>query len=308
MKNLKLLFLTLITSIAFTSCTVNNEIIEQNGTQRISLNELISNYDLWYIDYHKTEGNGSVPFLSKAFTVSFVNGTMYANNNIVDIGKTGNGLGVLVGNYNAYNGLLETSHKLDGRYNFEVVQISSNEIRIRDVSQNVSYLLIGYQKNDFDYDKLFYENIEYFLQEYVAWERAEVAGGAKNVFDQERFLKFTAEKNATFYSSEDAFGTNVVNINWNFVGGYTVYNVQGYDNLKGLTLNYDGGDKETFELKVLNDGEIELYHQNSKTTYVFSGKGFVQYLRATKESMKAKSEGRKRIKIKRQTVERKYLK
>ncbi len=68
------------------------------------LEEVVAAYDLWYIDYHKTTGTGDIPFLSKAFTVSFLNGQMYANNNIADIGITGNGLGINVGNYDTFNG------------------------------------------------------------------------------------------------------------------------------------------------------------------------------------------------------------
>ena len=34
-----------------------------------------------------------------AFTLSFLDGVLYANNNLVDIGITGNGFGVPVGNY-----------------------------------------------------------------------------------------------------------------------------------------------------------------------------------------------------------------
>lgn len=310
MKFLKLLFLTVITSVAFTSCTVN-EIVTPPARvdNRISLNELVSSYDLWYIDYHQKTGSSEIPFLSKAFTVSFLGGTMYANNNIVDIGKTGNGLGIAIGNYNAYDMILETGHKLDGRYNFEVKQISDNEIRIYDTSRNVSYLLIGYQRKNFDYDKLFYENIEYFLQEYAAWERLKIVGGNKNVFDQENYLKFIAKNDATFYSSKDPFGINIANIYWGFVGAYTVYDVKGHDKLKGLRLTYRNGESEMFELKVINDETIELYHQSSRTTYVFSGKVFIRYLRPSKKSsVDTVQSNKKRAKITRKQVDRTYLK
>lgn len=306
MKTLKIFFLTIITGALFSSCVVQN-----TDDNFIGLENVISNYDLWYIDYHRTTGNGDVPFLSKAFTVSFINGNMYANNNIVDIGFTGNGLGILVGSYFTDNGTLETDHDLDGYSNFNVVEISNNEIRIDDRSQNVSYYLIGYQRNNFDYDKVFYENIEYFLQEYIAWERTALDAGIENVFDEERFLQFTPENTTTFYSSVDLFGTNVANINWNFSGSYIVYDVAGNSNLKGLTLNYDSGDTETFELSVIDDGSIELYHQTSQTYYTFVGKGFLQYLKgSTTETSKkpVRNSGRKRTKIKRQTIERKNLK
>lgn len=308
MKRIKLLFLFIATSVTLTSCVVQNEIIDDNA---FSLNQFISSYDLWYIDYHRTTGTGDVPFLSKAFTVSFLNGTMYANNNITDIGKTGNGLGIIVGTYRGIGTVLETRHNLDGNYDFNVVQLSNNEIRIDDLSQNVSYYLIGYQRNNFDYDKLFYENIEYFLQEYIAWERIDAKGGTPNAFDDEHFLQFTPENNVTFYSSHDAFGTNIDIIKWDYVGGYEVANISGFENLKLLTLNYDGGDTERFELSVINDETIELFHLSSKTTYTFSGRGFVQYLKGKNNSTSkstVRNNGRKRTKIQRKTVDRKYLK
>ncbi|MBA6156708.1 hypothetical protein H3Z83_09300 [Tenacibaculum sp. S7007] len=302
MKRLKLLFLFVTASLTLTSCVVQNDLIDDNA---FALNEYVSSYDLWYIDYHRTTGSGDVPFLSKAFTVSFLNGTMYANNNIVDIGRTGNGLGIAVGNYNTYGTVLETRHDLDGRYDFDVVQLAGNEIRIDDLSQNVSYYLIGYQRNNFDYDKLFYENIEYFLQEFVAWERTDRVGGITNAFDDEHFLQFTPENDVTFKSSHDPFGTNIDYINWDYIGGYEVANIAGYEDLKRLTLFYDGGDTERFELSVINDETIELFHLSSERTYTFSGRGFVQYLKTKGKSTTkpaVRNSGRKRTKIQRKTV------
>jgi hypothetical protein len=298
----------IIAGTTITSCViVNDEFIDDT----VSLNEFISSYDLWYIDYHKTEGRGDVPFISKAFTVSFLNGRMYANNNIADIGKTGNGLGISVGRYNVFNNILETSHSLDGNYDFEVIQLSENEIKINYLSQNVTYYLVGYQVNNFDYDKLFYENIEYFLQEYIAWERTDTEGGVPNIFDKEHFLQFTPENDVTFYSSHDVFGTNIDNISWDFIGSYEVADVIGHNDLKVLTLNYDSGDTENFDLSVINDETVSLYHWRSKTRYTFSGRGFVQYLKGEKKrGTKAvvRNSGRKRTKIKRQAVQRIVLK
>ncbi|OSY88982.1 hypothetical protein WH52_04785 [Tenacibaculum holothuriorum] len=300
MKRIKLLFAILITSSIFTSCVVDNGPIDDS----IPLNEFISSYDLWYVDIHRTTGNGEIPFLQKAFTISFLNGTMYANNNIVDIGKTGNGLGIVTGNYNGIRDVLEINHRLDGAYDFRVVQLSRDEIRLDDLNSNLSYYLIGYQRNNFDYDKLFYDNIEFFLQEFLAWERTHAEGGTPNPFDDENFLQFTPENNTTFSSSHDPFGTNIDYIKWDFIGSYIVRNVQGVDDLKYLTLNYDNGDTEEFDLTVINDETIRLYHVNSKTTYEYSGRGFIQYLKGDKKSTKpaTRNSNRKRTKITRETV------
>jgi hypothetical protein len=303
MKSVQLLFTLLITGVFLSSCTIENDLYE------ISLEEVVSQYDLWYIDYHKTTGTGDVPFLSKAFTVSFLNGTLYANNNIVDIGISGNGLGIRVGNYNTYNGFLETNHILDGGYDFEVYQTSVNEIQIEDTYNNVTYYLVGYQRNNFDYDKLFYENIEYFLQEYIAWEKISTStSGTVNAFDDEMFLQFTPENNTTFYSSVDPFGTIIETINWDFVGTYQIYDVEKYDDLKVLTLNYDNGDNEEFELSVITDSTIRLYHIQSETTYEFSGRGFIQYLKGGTPKLTVRNSGRKRTKRKRVTKIRRHLK
>ena len=304
MKFLKLLFI--IIGVLLSSCSTVFE--DDFREQEISLEQVVSKYDLWYVDYHRTIGNGDIPFVSRAFTLSFLNGILYANNNIADIGFTGNGFGINVGTYNTFSGVLETIHNLDGSNDFEVTVTSSNEIRLYNYRQNVTYFLIGYQTNTFDYDQLFYENIEYFLQEYDAWEKTLTEGGVVNPFDEENYLGFTSENITTFYSSQDNFGTQVVDINWSYVGGYEVYDVVGFQNLKILTLNYDSGDVEEFELSIVNDGKIRLYNLDSETTYDFEGSGYIQYLKgdAPKKSKKAtvRNSDRKRTKVKRQTKKR----
>ena len=310
MKSIKLLFTIIITGTLLSSCTTIFE--DSNYEYQPTLEEVVSGYDLWYVDYHSTSGSGDIPYVSRAFTLSFINGTLYANNNIVDVGRTGNGLGIDVGSYYTYNGLLETNHDVDEANDFEVTIISNNEIRLYNYRENVSYYLIGYTTNNFDYDKLFYENIEYFLQEYIAWGKVEAIGGYQNTFDDEHYLAFTPENITTFYSSQDEFGTDIDNINWSFVGGYEVYDITGYQDLKILTLNYDGGNIEEFELSVLNDSNIRLYHLNSETTYDFSGRGFVQYLKDEKDVKDARqtvrNNNRKRTKVERKIKIRRNLK
>lgn len=305
MKSLKLLFVTVITGTLLSSCTVYND----NFIEEIppTLEEVISGYDLWYVDYNSTVGNGDIPFVSKAFTLSFLNGTLYANNNITDIGRTGNGFGIDVGIYDTFRGVLEINHDIDGLVNFNVDILSNNEIEIYNSRQNVSYVLVGYQRDEFDYDRLFYENIEYFLQEYSAWKKVATQGGINNFFDEENFLQFTPENLTTFYSSRDNSGTRIASISWDYVGSYEVFDVVGLDDLKILTLNYDGGDNEEFELSVINDGNIELFSTTSNTTYTFSGREFLQYLKSGEKKSKkvVSNEGRKRTKVERRSKERK---
>jgi hypothetical protein len=60
---------------------------------------------------------------------------------------------------------------------------------------------------------------------------------------------------------------------------YGVGDISGNRTLKTLTLDYDYFDNEFFELSVINDQNIQLYHANSGTTYEFTGRGYIQYLR-----------------------------
>jgi len=307
---LKLLFTIIITGTLLSACSTIND--DGFVYFQPTVEEVVSSYDLWYVDYHRTTGSGDVPYVSRAFTLSFLNGILYANNNIVDIGRTGSGLGIDVGTYGTFNGLLATNHDLDGVNDFELTILSDNEIELYNFRQNVSYYLIGYSVNTFDYDKLFYENIEYFLQEYLAWEKVSATGGAPNAFDDENYLEFTPENLTTFRSSQDDFGTQVADLNWNYVGGYEVFDLTGFEDLKILTLNYDSGDIEEFELSVVDDGSVSLYHYNSDTTYDFSGRGFVQYLKGEENVKSAKenvrNNDRKRTKVIRKTKNRRNFK
>ena len=276
MKALKLLSVFFLTVTFLSSCvvTVDDNFIDDS----LTLGQLVTSYDLWYVDFNKTTGNGEVPFLSKAFTVSFDNGRLYANNNLVGIGSVGGGLGLQIGYYDTFNGVLEIDHDLDGFVDLEVSQLSGDEIRLKDTFTNTSYYLIGYNKNNFDYDLVFYDNIEYFLQEYVAWEKTFVSEeGVLNEFDDENFLEFTPGATNTFRSSKDEFGTNIELINWDFVGDYEVFDVEGRDDLKILTLDYDFFDNEEFELSVINDSLVSLFHRASGTTYEFDGRGNIQF-------------------------------
>jgi len=299
MRTLKLLF-----GLAFIGITLNSCIIEtDNYYNGVSLEEVVTNYDIWYVDYNRTTGYGDVPFLSKAFTISFINGRVYANNNIVGIGFTGDGYGIQIGTYNTYNGILEIHHSLDGYYEFDVIADSPQSIRLRDNYNNVTYYLEGYYSRTFDYDQVFYDNIEYFLQEYDVWAKTYTSlEGELNAFDNENFLSFTPENIRTFYSSIDEVGTPISSLLWDYEGSYEVYDVNGYDNLKILTLHYDTGDTEEFELSVIDDSSIELYHNASGTTYEFDGYGFIQY---RKEGVSSIEQGRKRFKVDRKSVDRK---
>ncbi len=308
MRAIKLLLGTLLIGMLFTSCIVDNTIDEP---YYVSLEEVVTANDLWYIDYNNTTGTGDVPFLTKAFTISFINGKVYANNNLVGIGTVGNGYGIQIGYYDTFNDQLEIDHNLDGFYNFDVIQLSVNNIKLRDNYNDVTYNLLGYQKFNFNYDQVFYDNIEYFLQEYTAWENTYTsAAGAVNPFDYENFLQFTPENLTTFYSSKDNVGTPIANIYWDYVGDYAVVNVQGNDNLKILTLDYDISDNEKFELTVLNDEKISLYHIASGTTYEFTGRGYIQYLKPSSSLAKSTTsdEGRARTKVFRETEIRRNLK
>lgn len=308
MKTLKSTLIALILSITFTSCVVvdENPAHFDNGTNSgISLDQLLQSKDLWYINSNQTYGTGDVRFLSLAFTLSFRNGNIYANNNLVGIGSVGNGIGDQIGYYNTNGTVLEIDHDLDGAIDLEVIQTSNNRIKLRSLNQNVTYQLTGYNLNEFNFDAVFYDNIEFFLQEYTAWEKTATIDGAENDFDNENFLAFIPENRNSFLSSQDPVGTNVAGIIWDFSGGYEIFDVQGYDNLKIIELHYDDYGTEEFELTVLNDGKIELYHNASDTTYIFEGLDQIIYKKINPSKNGMNKEPRKRFKVLRKTKVRK---
>ncbi|WP_430428995.1 nicotinic acid mononucleotide adenyltransferase [Maribacter litoralis] len=279
MKTIKLLTGYFLLATLLVSCyaevIIEDDFIEESA---FNTDQVLQSYDLWYVDINATRGNGEVPFLQRAFTVSFDRGVLYANNNIVGIGKTGGGYGIDVGTYGTLRGTVDIDHDIDGSWFLEVYAVNNNTIELYDASTDTSYYLKGYRINNFDYDMVFYDNINYFLQEYDAWEKIYTSNaGAINDFDNENYLQFLSNY---FRSSLDAPNTNVSNLRWDFEGDYQVYNVQGDNSLKTLTLDYDFFGNDYFELYVINDSTIELYHPDSGTTYEFKGRGYIEYLKS----------------------------
>jgi len=267
---------TLLTS-CYTEVIVEDEFIEDSA---FNTDLVLQSYDLWYVDIHQTRGNGEVPFLQRAFTISFIDGVVHANNNLVGIGKTGNGVGIDVGYYATTRAAVEIDHDVDGLWLLEIFVINGNTLELFDGRSNTSYILRGYQRNDFDYDFVFYDNINYFLQEYDAWEKIYVSEeGALNDFDDENFLQFQPD---FFRSSIDATGTALGALQWDFEGNYQVYDTENDEMLKTLTLAYDFMGNDYFELYVIDDSTIELYHPSSGTLYEFRGRGYREYLKSGK--------------------------
>ena len=279
MKALKLLFGFALAAALFTSCSKGTPYEDPP----LSIQQLLGSYDLWYVDINQTKGYGETPFLQIAFTLSFNNGVLYANNNLVGFGPNGqgNGLGIDVGEYDAYDMILDVYHDIDGFQTFDVYQVDFDTIELYNPNTDTSYFLHGYQKSTFDYDVVFYDNIHYFLQEYTAWEKSFTSHkGALNEFDNEHYLQFLSGGNdSEFRSSKDINIPNPNDIYWDYTGVYGVGNVNGNAHLKTLTLDYDYFDNEFFELSVINDQVIKLYHANSGTTYEFIGRGYIQYMK-----------------------------
>ncbi len=294
MKTTKLLLGLVLATTLFTSCIVDvihDDVVYVDNTPTISLNQLLGSYELWYVDINQTVGYGETPFLQMAFTMSFRNGNVYANNNLVGIGSQGSGFGISVGYYDAYDMILDIYHDIDGYTTFDVYQIDNNTIELYNPYTDTSYFLNGYQRSNFDYDYVFYDNIHYFLQEYEAWEKTYTSEyGALNEFDNENYLQFlSGGDDSTFRSSQDFDISNVNNIYWDYIGYYGVGDVSGNMYLKTLTLDYDYFDNEFFELYVINDQVIELYHAASGTVYEFTGRGYIQYMKLGTEIDKSKS-------------------
>ncbi len=272
-------------SMFLTSCVaevvIEDDVFIEEPT--ISLNSLLHSYEIWYVDIERTRGNGEVPFLQKAFTVSFRNGTFYANNNLVGIGDNGGGFGLDVGFYDVFRTSVDISHDIDGTYNLSISQISSNEIEVYDSVTNTSYYLVGYQRSNFDYDLVFYDNIHYFLQEYETWEKIFTSEfGALNEFDNENYMKFLYYGSGdNFKSSQDQNGTPIDALFYDYVGHYEVNDIANDFYRKILTLDYSYLGNEYFELSVINDSTIELYHPTSGTVYRFKGRGHLLFKNTT---------------------------
>ena len=274
---------TMLLATLLTSCYAD-VLIEDGYIEESAFNtdQVLQRYDIWYVNINATRGNGEVPFLQRAFTLSFDRGVVYANNNIVGIGKTGGGYGIDVGTYGTLRGMVDIQHDVDGRWALEVFAVDGNTIELYDASTDTSYFLDGYQTNNFDYDFVFYDNINYLIQEYDAWEKVYTSEiGVLNDFDDENYLQFLPN---FFRSSIDVQNTHPSSLQWDYEGTYQVYDVQGDASLKTLTLDYDFFGNDYFELYVINDSTIELYHPESGTTYEFKGRGYQQYLKSGKGS------------------------
>jgi len=282
MKKLIYILSAILLVSGLSSCTIEERVNDYQDNQ--NLTQLLQSFDLWYVDIDQTSGTGDVPFVSRAFTMSFMyNGNIFANNNIVGIGRTGNGYGINIGEYQTFNydGIVEINHPIDGVVPFEVRQISMNEIELYNRSQNVRYTLVGYQKSHFDYDRLFYENISYFLQEFEAWTKVyEDLPQPSALFSAEHHLAFyVANHSNTFQSSESDPSTPVPSIIWDYTGNYNVYNTST-ENVKDIVLKYYiDNSEEAFELEIINDQKIRLININTNNLYEFEGRNYIEYMR-----------------------------
>lgn len=290
MKAIQLLGGLAIFLSVFTSCVSDVYYEDEIVEPAIPLSVVLGDYELWYVDINQTQGNANIPFMEKAFTLSFLNGEVWANNNLAGIGDSGNGYGIDVGYYDIFDYDLDISHDIDGFYSFEVIPINRSTIELYHRPSQTSFFLKGYQRSTFDYDRIFYDNIHFFLQEYAAWEKIYTsASGVSNEFDAENFLSFyPATGGGNFQSSQDVRGTSVSNLYWDYTGIYDVQNVAGNALLKTLTLDYDYFENEFFELSIIDDSTIALYHPASGTEYRFRGKGYITY--------KTAEEGKSRLK------------
>ena len=286
----KLLFGILIIGTLVSSCYTEVFIEDDFVETGVSIDAAIHAYDLWYVDINETRGNGEVPFLQRAFTITFDNGSIYANNNIVGIGKTGGGYGIEIGYFDIINGGIRVRHTVDGNWPLEVFVVNAKSIELYDATSDTSYFLRGYSQRTFDYDTVFYDNMKYFLQEYDAWEKTYTSQeGALNDFDAENYVQFfSSPSRDIFKSSIDENGTYISNLVWDYEGDYQVYDIENDFTLKTLTLDYGYLGDDYFELYVINDSTIELYHPTSGTVYEFRGKGYIQYLKSGKSTSEKK--------------------
>ena len=266
-------------ALAMTISICDAELIISDGFTEPTTSEVLVSHDLWYVDLNSSQGNLDIPFMTRAFTLTFDYGTLYANNNLVGIGSAGSGTGIDVGKYDTFSNLLTIDHDIDGAHEFEVLVRNFNRIELRDTFNGTRYFLDGYSIAGFDYDQLFYNNVQYFLQEYGAWEKTFTSNeGAINEFDAENYLRFIPGVDTdVFESSKDRNGSNVGELFWDYAGAYLVEDVSAGSLNKHLTLDYDFLGNDFFDLYIIDDRTIELLHESSGTTYEFTGRNFIQY-------------------------------
>ena len=279
---MKRITIFLLVLIGFASCNRTYRESNLQAARQIDLTDLVQSYELWFIDIERTEGPGNISFMSKAFTISFMpNYEVYANNNIVGLGINGNGYGINTGTYQIFDSgqTISINDDLDGIYDFEVVQISQNEIKLISRSENVSYYLTGYEKVEFDFDALFYDNITYFLQEYEAWIKTfDDIVSPSEPFVNENHLTFYVEGNDNiFESSESPVNIPIGQIFWDYTGTYEVLHTR-QNNRKELFLYYDmDNSQEKFLLTIIDDQHIRLQNTVTDNIYEFEGHGYIQY-------------------------------
>ncbi len=283
MKKIYYILSFILLTASLSSCRwEQREDAQENAVVQMPLSDLLCSYDLWYVDIDQTQGTGNITFVSRAFTMSFMSdGQVFANNNIVGLGQTGNGFGINTGVYDVYNrsGILSIHDDVFGSADFEVTQLSLNEISLYNRAQNVTYFLVGYQKYNFDYDRLFYENITYYLQEYEAWTKT----GENIVTPQAPFIE---ENHLTFYVDNDTnvFDSSVspsnipiLDIYWDYSGDYDVQNTS-VENVKDLLLTYYGNNgSENFDLDVVDDETIILTNIQTGNSFTYKGRNYIQY-------------------------------
>jgi len=288
MKKIYLLFATTLL-LLLSSCSVNDDYTNiPPPINEPDYSYILQNFDLWEVDHSLTTGpsNSSVPFIDRAITLSFFDRILYANNNFSGFGITGNGFGIPVASYVLGYNTISINHDVYGRFTLELIFLGQNKILLYDRNQGVSYTLFGYNKSNYDYDYVFFNNIEFFLQEFNAWRKISTTGGSANLFDDENFLGFDTS-GSVFHSSIDNVNTPIDFLQWNFSGIYSISNTVN-PKRKVLSLDY-GNSIERFELIHVNDNTIDLYHYASSTTYTFQGQGYIQFLRPQLKTLSRKS-------------------
>lgn len=273
----RLLLLGSLIVFFVSSCSVRDDYYEEN---QLTLGEFLHSYDLWMVNVNATRGHERIPFLQKAFTLTFSRNTLLSNNNLVGIGSVGGGYGRAIGQFYTSEAHLTVRHDQDGSYRFRIVQVSADEIDLYDLDSDAVYRLEGYNKRNFNYDKLFFDNLRYFLQEYTHWEKVYTSQqGAINPFDEENFLRFFSLNGDYIFETKDYLNRPTPL----YQGLYAIDDIRNVSDVKLLKLYYPNG-VEQFEIKVLNDGEIELFHLNSRTVYHFRGIRNIIYKKLNSET------------------------
>jgi hypothetical protein len=106
--------------LVLTSTSCHTEMPIGDGYNAPTSNEVLVSNEVWCVELNSKQENPNLPFMTRAFTLSFDLGTLYANKSLEGIYSAVAGLGIDVGSYQTIYNQLAIDRDIDGLHDFEV--------------------------------------------------------------------------------------------------------------------------------------------------------------------------------------------